>query len=97
MVRRRHDRAAMVADPAVLGVSRLNWRSAGPAVFQGVKEALAGDFTDEGVSRLLNMLEPDETAGAARPVRRRGRPPHSGQSDRRPKRRGTSCRPVRPA
>jgi len=55
--------AAMVADPAVLGVSRLNWRSADPAVFQGVKEALAGDFTDEGVSRLLALLEPDETAG----------------------------------
>ncbi|MFF5210960.1 alpha/beta fold hydrolase [Streptosporangium sp. NPDC000396] len=54
--------AAMVADPAILGVSRLNWRSADPAVFQGVKEALAGDFTNEGVNRLLNMLEPDETA-----------------------------------
>ncbi|MEU7837881.1 alpha/beta hydrolase [Nonomuraea sp. NPDC049129] len=54
--------AAMVADPAALGVSRLNWRSADPAVFQGVKAALAGDFTDEGVSRLLNLLEPDETA-----------------------------------
>lgn len=53
---------AMVADPAALGVSRLNWRSADPAVFQGVKDALAADFTDEGVSRLLNMLEPDETA-----------------------------------
>ncbi|WP_432989490.1 alpha/beta fold hydrolase [Dactylosporangium sp. CA-233914] len=54
--------AAMVADPAVLGVSRLNWRSADPAVFQGVKAALAADFTDEGVSRLLNLLEPDESA-----------------------------------
>lgn len=54
--------AAMVADPAVLGVSRLNWRSADPAVFLGVKEALAADFTDEGVSRLLNLLEPDESA-----------------------------------
>ncbi|MEV4009595.1 alpha/beta hydrolase [Nonomuraea angiospora] len=54
---------ALVADPAVLGVTRLNWRSADPAVFRGVKEALAGDFTDEGVSRLLNLLEPDETAG----------------------------------
>ncbi|TDD06828.1 alpha/beta hydrolase [Nonomuraea diastatica] len=54
--------AAMVADPAVLGASRLNWRSADPVVFQGVKEALAGDFTDEEVGRLLNMLEPDESA-----------------------------------
>jgi pimeloyl-ACP methyl ester carboxylesterase len=54
--------AVKVADPAVLGVNRLNWRSADPAVFHAVKECLAGDFTDEGVSRLLNMLEPDETA-----------------------------------
>ena len=54
---------ALVADPAVLGVTRLNWRSADPAVFNGVKQCLAGDFTDEGVYRLLNMLEPDETAG----------------------------------
>ncbi|MFG6191311.1 alpha/beta fold hydrolase [Nonomuraea sp. JJY05] len=54
---------ALVADPAVLGVTRLNWRSADPAVFRGVREALAGDFTDEAVSRLLNLLEPDETAG----------------------------------
>ncbi|MFI7132615.1 alpha/beta hydrolase [Nonomuraea sp. NPDC050153] len=53
---------ALVADPAILGVTRLNWRSADPGVFRGVKEALAADFTDEGVSRLLNMLEPDETA-----------------------------------
>ncbi|MFI6787880.1 alpha/beta hydrolase [Nonomuraea sp. NPDC050383] len=55
--------AAMVADPAVLGVTRVNWRSADPAVFGAVKSALAADFTDEGVSRLLNLLEPDETAG----------------------------------
>ncbi|MBB5079146.1 alpha/beta fold hydrolase [Nonomuraea endophytica] len=54
--------AAVVADPAVLGVTRINWRSADPALFQAVKETLAADFTDEGVSRLLNALEPDETA-----------------------------------
>lgn len=55
--------ATVVADPAVLGVTRLNWRSADPAVFHAVKDALAGDFTDEGVRRLLSVLEPDETAG----------------------------------
>ncbi|MEV6283135.1 alpha/beta hydrolase [Kribbella sp. NPDC051770] len=54
--------AAIVADPAVLGATRVNWRSANPAVFDAVKRCLAGDFTDEGVSRLLNMLEPDESA-----------------------------------
>jgi hypothetical protein len=51
---------AMVADPAILGVSRLNWRSADPAVFDGVRRCLAGDFTDEAMGRLLNILEPDE-------------------------------------
>ena len=55
--------AVKVADPAILGVNRLNWRSADPAVFHAVKQCLAGDFTDEAVHRLLNMLEPDETAG----------------------------------
>ncbi|MEV0381269.1 alpha/beta hydrolase [Nonomuraea sp. NPDC050643] len=54
--------AVKVADPAVLGVNRLNWRSADPSVFHAVKECLAGDFTDEEVSRLLNQLESDETA-----------------------------------
>ncbi|WP_433221228.1 alpha/beta hydrolase [Microtetraspora malaysiensis] len=54
---------AMVADPAILGVSRLNWRSADPEVIRGIKECLAGDFTEEAMTRLLNMLEPDETAG----------------------------------
>ncbi len=54
--------AAKAADPAVLGVNRVNWRSADPAVFHAVKQCLAGDFTDQAVSRLLNMLEPDETA-----------------------------------
>jgi pimeloyl-ACP methyl ester carboxylesterase len=54
--------AAIVADPAVLGVTRLNWRSADPAIFEGVRQCLAGDFTDEEVSRLLNRLEPDESA-----------------------------------
>ncbi|WP_433177815.1 alpha/beta fold hydrolase [Actinoallomurus sp. CA-150999] len=54
--------AAMAADPANLGVSRINWRSADPAVVDGIKQCLAGDFTDEGARRLLNMLEPDEPA-----------------------------------
>lgn len=54
---------AVVADPAILGVTRVNWRSADPAVFDGIKQCLAGDFTDEAVSRLLNMLEPDEPVG----------------------------------
>nr|WTA70064.1 alpha/beta hydrolase [Micromonospora sp. NBC_00855] len=53
---------AVVADPTILGVARINWRSADPSVFDGIKQCLAGDFTDEAVSRLLNTLEPDEPA-----------------------------------
>ncbi|MBB4909285.1 alpha/beta hydrolase [Actinophytocola algeriensis] len=51
-----------VADPAELGVTRLNWRSGDEATFHAVKECLAGGFSDDGVRRLLAMLEPDETA-----------------------------------
>jgi pimeloyl-ACP methyl ester carboxylesterase len=54
--------AIMAGDPMTLGVSRINWRSADPAAFNAVKQCLAGDFTDEAVYWLLNMLEPDETA-----------------------------------
>ncbi|HET6294858.1 MAG TPA: alpha/beta hydrolase [Kribbella sp.] len=53
---------AVVADPAVLGVARVNWRTADPAVIRGIKECLAGDFTDDAVHRMLNLLEPDEPA-----------------------------------
>ncbi|WP_133740804.1 alpha/beta fold hydrolase [Actinorugispora endophytica] len=52
-----------VGDPAVLGVNRINWRSADPSAFRGIRECLAGDFDDEGVSRMFNMLEPDEPVG----------------------------------
>lgn len=54
--------AAKVADPAVLGVARINWRSADPAVFDAVKQCLAGDYSDERVRWLMNTLEPDESA-----------------------------------
>ncbi|RZQ60839.1 alpha/beta fold hydrolase [Amycolatopsis suaedae] len=54
--------ALAVGDPMTLGVSRVNWRSADPAAMEAVRECLAGDFTDEGLRWLLNMLEPDETA-----------------------------------
>ncbi|WP_176984828.1 hypothetical protein [Asanoa ishikariensis] len=53
---------ALVADPAVLGVARINWRSADQSVFDGIRQCLAGDFTDEAARRQLNMLEPDEPA-----------------------------------
>ena len=52
--------AALVADPAALGVVRVNWRTADPALIRGIKDCLAGDFTDTAVDRLLNMFQPDE-------------------------------------
>jgi len=54
--------AVSVGDPMTLGVNRVNWRSADPAVFDAVKQCLAADFADDAVRRLLNQLEPDETA-----------------------------------
>jgi hypothetical protein len=51
---------AVVADPATLGVARVNWRTADPTLIDGIRQCLAGDFTDEEMGRLLNMLEPDE-------------------------------------
>jgi len=54
--------AALAGDPRALGVSRINWRTADPALIQGIKECLAGDFTDDAVRHLLNILEPDEPA-----------------------------------
>ncbi|MEV4285731.1 alpha/beta hydrolase [Nonomuraea bangladeshensis] len=55
--------SAVVGDPAVLGVARVNWRTADPALIKGIKECLAGDFTDEAVMRLLNTFQPDEPVG----------------------------------
>ncbi|GIH64892.1 alpha/beta fold hydrolase [Microbispora siamensis] len=52
--------AAVVGDPAVLGVARVNWRTADPALIDGIRECLAGDFTDEAMTRLLNTFQPDE-------------------------------------
>jgi pimeloyl-ACP methyl ester carboxylesterase len=54
--------AAAVADPAVLGVNRINWRTADPVVIDGIRQCLAGGFTDGEMGHLLNILEPDEPA-----------------------------------
>ncbi|WP_444951172.1 hypothetical protein [Micromonospora ureilytica] len=69
---------AVVADPAILGVPRINWRSADPSVFNGIKQCLAGDFTDEAVSRLLNTLEPDEPVSTPWPTPAAKRAPGAG-------------------
>lgn len=48
--------------PPELGVNRINWRSADPAFFAVMKEALAADRTDAEVRAILATLEPDESA-----------------------------------
>ncbi|MEV0616682.1 alpha/beta fold hydrolase [Nonomuraea sp. NPDC050404] len=53
---------AIAADPAALGVARVNWRTADPERIDGIRECLAGGFTDRQMGHLLAMLEPDETA-----------------------------------
>jgi pimeloyl-ACP methyl ester carboxylesterase len=52
--------AALAGDPAKLGVARVNWRTADPELIDGIRECLAGGFTEEATHRMLNMLEPDE-------------------------------------
>jgi pimeloyl-ACP methyl ester carboxylesterase len=51
---------ATVADPAALGVVRVNWRTADPKLLDGIRQCLAADFSDDEFARLLNMFEPDE-------------------------------------
>ncbi|MFD3401923.1 alpha/beta fold hydrolase [Kribbella sp. NPDC058693] len=51
---------AVAGDPAVLGVARVNWRTADPDLIAGIKECLAADFTDEAMHNLLNHFQPDE-------------------------------------
>ncbi|MDX2970084.1 alpha/beta fold hydrolase [Kribbella solani] len=53
---------ALAGDPAVLGVARVNWRTADPDMIAGIKECLAADFTDEAMHNLLNHFQPDEPA-----------------------------------
>jgi pimeloyl-ACP methyl ester carboxylesterase len=52
--------AAVAGDPAVLGVARVNWRTADPQLLDGIRECLAGGFSDEEFLRVLNLFQPDE-------------------------------------
>jgi pimeloyl-ACP methyl ester carboxylesterase len=55
-----------VGDPAALGATRMNWRSADPDFLAAVKAAnLAPDGTDGELMALLNGLLPDESATVA--------------------------------
>lgn len=52
--------AALVGDPAELGVARINWRTADPELIRGIRDCLAGGFTDDETTLLLSQFQPDE-------------------------------------
>ncbi|GAA4909358.1 pimeloyl-ACP methyl ester carboxylesterase [Stackebrandtia albiflava] len=52
--------AAIAGDPAELGVARINWRTGDPGLLDGIRECLADGFTDEELTRILNLFQPDE-------------------------------------
>ncbi|MEC4018739.1 alpha/beta hydrolase [Streptomyces sp. H27-D2] len=53
--------AAAVGDPADLGVIRLNWRTADPALLAVFKEMMLAEGTEQEFLSFLNTLEPDES------------------------------------
>jgi pimeloyl-ACP methyl ester carboxylesterase len=52
--------ALLVGNPAELGVLRMNWRTADPALLAALKTAMLADGTDQEFFAFLNTLEPDE-------------------------------------
>ncbi|MFC4087134.1 alpha/beta fold hydrolase [Amycolatopsis samaneae] len=50
----------LAGDPAVLGCLRLNWRGAGRAQVTALREAIAGELTDDEFRRGLAAMQPDE-------------------------------------
>ncbi|RKT09715.1 pimeloyl-ACP methyl ester carboxylesterase [Streptomyces sp. 1114.5] len=59
--------AAMVADPAELGLLRSNFRTADPGVLAAFKAAFLADGTDEELLVFLNTFQPDENLDAGGP------------------------------
>ncbi|MFD7906458.1 alpha/beta fold hydrolase [Kitasatospora sp. NPDC059747] len=56
--------AAMVANPAELGLLRSNFRTADPGALAGFKAAFLADGTDDELMALLNTFQPDENLDA---------------------------------
>jgi pimeloyl-ACP methyl ester carboxylesterase len=53
--------AGVVADPAMIGALRINYRSADPAFLAGVKAAVMAEGSQHEFMALLNSLLPDES------------------------------------
>ncbi|ROP36505.1 alpha/beta hydrolase [Saccharothrix texasensis] len=51
----------LAGNPAELGVLRMNWRTADPALLAKLKTAMFADGTDAEFLAALNTLEPDES------------------------------------
>ncbi|MEU8515101.1 alpha/beta fold hydrolase [Kitasatospora sp. NPDC048722] len=56
--------AAMVGNPAELGLLRSNFRTADPGVLAGFKAAFLADGTDDEFMAFLNTFQPDENLDA---------------------------------
>ncbi|MFD8087772.1 alpha/beta hydrolase [Kitasatospora sp. NPDC059722] len=56
--------AAMVANPAELGLLRSNFRTADPGALAGFRAAFLADGTDDELMALLNTFQPDENLDA---------------------------------
>ncbi|GGV90201.1 esterase [Streptomyces gelaticus] len=56
--------AALVGNPAELGLLRTNFRTADPAALAAFKQALAADLTDDEFRTFLNTFQPDENLDA---------------------------------
>jgi pimeloyl-ACP methyl ester carboxylesterase len=58
------------ADPAKLGVIRMNWRTADPVLLAALKESMLADGTDDEFRVFLSTLTPDESLDAGGPDNR---------------------------
>ncbi|MEV4312702.1 alpha/beta hydrolase [Actinocrispum sp. NPDC049592] len=54
----------LAGNPAELGLLRMNWRTADPALLAALKTALLDDGTEQEFLAYLNTLEPDESLDA---------------------------------
>ncbi|MGW5867239.1 alpha/beta fold hydrolase [Streptomyces sp. NPDC055239] len=52
--------AALVGNPAELGLLRVNFRTAAPETLAAMKQALSADLTDDEFRTFLNTFQPDE-------------------------------------
>lgn len=52
--------AALVGNPAELGLLRVNFRTAAPETIAAMKQAFAADLTDDEFLTFLNTFQPDE-------------------------------------